>query len=169
MIVTLRILRKLAAAKLAQEKPGQTLQATALVHEVYLKLLHQKKAGWADRSHFYAFAAKLMRMILIDHAREAQTQKRGGPAEHVPLSADLAWIDIAGPEMLELNRALDELAELDPLKVQLIELRYFLGCTAEEAGEIAQVSKATVDRDLKFARGWLYRRLQPQAGPAAAV
>jgi DNA-directed RNA polymerase specialized sigma24 family protein len=86
---------------------------------------------------------------------------RGGKLERIPLSEDLAWVNIEGAEMLDLNRALDELGALDPTKVQLVELRYFLGCTAEETASVMRVSKATVDRDLKFVRSWLYRRIRP--------
>jgi RNA polymerase sigma factor (TIGR02999 family) len=137
------------------------VQATVLVHELYLRLLSQKKAEWDDRRHFYTFSAKVMRMILIDHARESQTQSRGGGYDRIPLSDDLAWVEIGSPELLDLNRALDELAALDARKVQLIELRYFLGCTAEETASLMQVSKSTIDRELKFIKSWLYRRIHP--------
>ena len=129
------------------------------MQELYLKLLNQKKASWEDRRHFYAFAACMMRMILIDHAREVQAQMRGGNQVRVPLSDDLAWVKIGSPEMLDLNRALDKLGTFDAEKVQLVELRYFLGCTSEETASLLQVSKATVDRDLKFIRGWLFRHM----------
>ena len=100
-------------------------------------------------------------MILIDHARGNQTQMRGGGSDRVPLSDDLPWVEIGSAELLDLNWALDELGAIDPYKVQLVELRYFLGCTAEETAELVQVSKATVDRDLKFIKSWLYRRIHP--------
>jgi RNA polymerase sigma factor (TIGR02999 family) len=154
-------LRQVAAAYVRRERNPDLIQGTALVHELYLRLLNQKKAAWEDRRHFYTFAAKVMRMILIDHARETQTQMRGGGLERIPLSDDLSWVNIDGPEMLDLNRALDELAVLDAEKVQLVELRYFLGCTAEETASVMEVSKATVDRDLKFIKSWLYRRIRP--------
>jgi RNA polymerase sigma factor (TIGR02999 family) len=154
-------LREVAAAYVRRERNPDMLQGTALVHELYLRLLNQKKAAWEDRRHFYTFAAKVMRMILIDHARENQAQMRGGNAERVPLSDDLAWVNIDSPELLDLNRALDELGVLDPRKVQLVELRYFLGCTAEETASLMDQSKATVDRELKFTRSWLYRRIRP--------
>jgi RNA polymerase sigma factor (TIGR02999 family) len=154
-------LREVAAAYIRRERSPDVLQATALVHELYLRLISQKKAEWEDRRHFYTFAAKIMRMILIDHARGNQSERRGGSAQRVPLSDDLPWVDIGSPELLDLNRALDELAELDAHKVQLVELRYFLGCTSEETAALTQVSKATVDRDLKFTRSWLYRRVYP--------
>jgi RNA polymerase sigma factor (TIGR02999 family) len=155
-------LREVAAAYVRRERNPDVLQATSLVHELYLRLLNQKKARWEDRQHFYTLAAKVMRMILIDHARGNQTQMRGGGMEHIPLSDDLPWVEVGSAELLDLNRALDELGKIDPNKVQLVELRYFLGCTAEETAELVQVSKATVDRDLKFVKSWLYRRIHPR-------
>jgi RNA polymerase sigma factor (TIGR02999 family) len=152
-------LRELAASYIRRERDPGVMQATSLVHEVYMRLLAQKQAGWEDRAHFFTFSAKIMRMILIDHARGAQAQRRGGGAEHVPLSDDIAWVGIGSSDMLELDQALEALALIDASKVQLVELRYFLGCTAEETAAIMKVSKATVDRDLKFTRGWLYRRI----------
>ena len=154
-------LRQVAAAYVRRERNPDMMQATALVHELYLRLLNQKKASWEDRRHFYTFSAKVMRMILIDHARQGQAQMRGGDLERVPLSDDLPWVNIGSAELLDLNRALDELASLDSYKVQLVELRYFLGCTAEETAEVMNVSKATVDRELKFIKSWLYRRIHP--------
>ncbi len=154
-------LREVAASYIRREKNPGVMQATSLVHELYLRLLGQKKTEWEDRSHFYTFSAKVMRMILIDHARGTQAQRRGGTAEHVPLNEDMAWVGLGTVEMIELNRALDALAQVDPEKVQMVELRYFLGCTAEETAALMKVSKATVDRDLKFARAWLYRRIEP--------
>jgi len=154
-------LREVAGAYVRRERNPDVLQATVLVHELYLRLLNQKKVIGEDRRHFYAFAAKVMRMILIDHARERQAQIRGGGYDRVPLSDDLVWVDIGSPELLDLNHALDELGALDAGKVQLVELRYFLGCTAEETADLMQVSKSTVDRDLRFAKSWLYRRLHP--------
>jgi RNA polymerase sigma factor (TIGR02999 family) len=161
-------LRQVAAAYVRRERNPDVLQGTALVHELYIRLLSQKKAAWEDRRHFYTFSARVMRLILIDHAREMQTQMRGGGQERVPLSDDLAWINIGSTEMLDLNRALDELGGLDASKVQMVELRYFLGCTAEETAELMQVSKATVDRELRFVKSWLYRRIGPGAVPGAA-
>src|SRR5579871_1468238 len=157
-------LRQVAAAYVRRERNPDVLQATALVHELYLRLLQQKKTEWADRRHFYAFAAKVMRMILIDHARGNQAEMRGGGLERVPLNDELPWVNIGSPELLDLNRALDELGELNAYKVQLVELRYFLGCTAEETADLVGASKATIDRELKFARSWLYRRVYP-GGP----
>jgi RNA polymerase sigma factor (TIGR02999 family) len=152
-------LRQIASAYIRRERNPGVLQATALVHEVYLRLVGQRKAEWADRAHFYTFAAKVMRMILTDHARSSDAQKRGGGAEHVPLNDQIPWIKIGDESMIELNRALDKLEAIDPKKVQLVELRFFLGCTAEETAEILQVSKSTVDREAKFAKSWLYRSI----------
>jgi RNA polymerase sigma factor (TIGR02999 family) len=154
-------LREVAAAYVRRERNPDVLQATALVHELYLRLLNQKKAAWEDRRHFYTFSAKVMRMILIDHARQGQAQMRGGDLQRVPLSDDLPWVNIGSAELLDLNRALEELAGLDSNKVQLVELRYFLGCTAEETAALMGVSKATVDRELKFIKSWLFRRIHP--------
>jgi RNA polymerase sigma factor (TIGR02999 family) len=162
-------LRQVAASYVRRERNPDVLQGTALVHELYLRLLNQKKAAWQDRRHFYTFSARVMRLILIDHAREQQAQMRGGGHERVPLSDDLAWVNIGSPEMLDLNHALDELAKLDAAKVQMVELRYFLGCTAEETAALLQVSKATVDRELRFIKSWLYKRIGPDSQPAGAV
>jgi RNA polymerase sigma factor (TIGR02999 family) len=154
-------LREVAAGYLRRERNPDVVQATVLVHELYLRLLNQKKAEWEDRRHFYTFSAKIMRMILIDYAREIQTQRRGSGLNRAPLSDDLAWVNMGSPELLDLNRALDELNALDPGKVQMVELRYFLGCTAEETAALMQLSKSTVDRELKFIKSWLYRRIHP--------
>jgi RNA polymerase sigma factor (TIGR02999 family) len=156
-------LRQVAAAYIRRERNPDLLQATALVHELYLKLLNQKKVAYNDRRHFYTFAAKVMRMILIDHARSNQAQMRGGGTVHVPLSEELSWVEVGSDELLELNRALDELNAIDPYKVQLVELRYFLGCTAEETAALVQSSKATIDREMRFIKSWLYRRLHPDS------
>lgn len=161
-------LRQVAAAYIRRERDPGLMQATSLVHELYLKLLNQKSASWEDRAHFYTFSAKAMRMILIDHARGSQAQRRGGGLQHVPLSEEIPWVEVGSPELIELGRALDALALIDPKKVELVELRYFLGCTAEETAALLKVSKATVDRDLKFIRTWLYRRMESGSGSSPA-
>jgi RNA polymerase sigma factor (TIGR02999 family) len=161
-------LRQIASSYIRRERDPGVMQATSLVHELYLRLLNQKKADWGDRAHFYTFSAKVMRMILIDHARGSQAQRRGGKAEHIPLSDDLPWVGIGSVELIELNRALDAFALIDESKVRLVELRYFLGCTAEETAELMNISKATVDRDLKYAKAWLYRRIAPDANEGFA-
>ena len=153
-------LRRIAASYVRGSVQPGALEATALVHELYLRLVNQKKADWADHAHFYAFSAKVMRMILIDHARGRLSQKRGGAAQHIPLNDQLPWVEIGNESMLDLNTALDELKDLDPSKVQLVELRYFLGCTVEETAKVMDVSVATVNRDLKFVRSWLFERIE---------
>jgi len=156
-------LHEVAAAYINRERHPGELQATVLVDEVCMRLINQKKADWADRAHFYTFAAKVMRMILTDHARSNHAQKRGSGMRHMPLNEQIPWVKIGSESLIDLNRALDELSAIDNRKVQLIELRCFLGCTAEETAAIMQVSKATVDRDLRFIKSWLYRRLYPEA------
>lgn len=154
-------LREVARAYIRRERQPDIFQATMLVNELYLRLVHQRKAGWEDRRHFYAFAARAMRLILIDNARSTQAAMHGGGATHVPLNEDIVWVGIGSPEMLDLNRALEQLEALDASKVRAIELRYFLGCTSEETAALMQVSKAKVDRDLRFARTWLFERVYP--------
>ncbi len=156
-------LRQMAASYIHREMNPDVVQATVLVHELYLRLLNQKKAAWDDRRHFYIFCARMMRMILIDNARENQIKMRGGNIKCVPLNEELLWVKIDSPELLDLNRALEELGALDQEKVKLVELRYFLGCTAEETAALMLVSKATVDRELKFIKGWLYQRMHSGA------
>ena len=153
-------LRQVAAAYVRREANPGLVQATVLVHELYLRLLNQRKAVGEDRRHFYTFSAKVMRMILIDHARENLSQRRGGDQVRVPFNSDLAWVSIGSPELLDLNRALDELSTLDPTKVEMVELRYFLGCTSAETAALMHVSKATVDRELRFIKSWLFQRLR---------
>lgn len=164
-------LRQVAAAYMGRERRNNVLQPTALVHELYFKLVQQKKVDWEDRRHFYIFAARAMRMILIDHARGQNAQSRGSGADSVPLTEALVWVEIGSPELIDLDRALEDLAGLDPRKVRLVEIRYFLGCSAEETAELLGISKATVDRELRFIKAWLFERLQPQqrADGAAAT
>jgi len=152
-------LRAVAASYLRLEPADHTLQPTALVHELYLKLLQQREADWENRARFYAFAATVMRRILVDHARGIKTCKRGVDHEHLPLSDYIPWIDVDSDDALDLDRALDDLESVDPRKVRLIELRYFLGCTVPECADLAGISRATAERDLTTARTWLYSRL----------
>lgn len=153
-------LRAMAGGLGRHERAESTVQATGLVHEAYLKLLQQKSLGWQDREHFFSFAAHVMRMILTDHARTRLAQKRGGAAVRVPLHDSMQWVSIEGEEMVDLNRALEDLEKLDARKVRIVELRYILGCTAEETADLLQLSKSTVDRDLQVARAWLFRHLK---------
>jgi RNA polymerase sigma factor (TIGR02999 family) len=147
-------LRKLAAQRLAQEKPGQTLQATALVHEAYLRLVgDENHRSWNDRGHFFAAAAQGMRRILVDNARRKRSKKRGEGLQKQPLEA------IAAPEIDEelvaLDEALQKLAEAEPIKARLVELRYFAGLTGEQAAQVLGISPATADRHWAYARAWL--------------
>lgn len=162
-------LRQVAAAYVRRERDQSNLQATLLVHELYLRLLSENRMALHDRQHFYTFAAKVMRLILIDHAREAHAEKRGGGIQHVPLSNDLPWVDVGSAEILQLNIALEELEKIDPYRVKLVELRYFLGCTSAETAALMERSKATVDRDLKFVRAWLFQRVSAKNVPALAA
>ncbi len=158
-------LRHIATGYVHREQNPDVFEPTVLVHELYLRLLQQRKPSWEDRRHFYTFCARMMRMILIDQARARGAQTRGAGLSRVPLSEDLAWVEIDSPELIDLDRALDQLQILDPQKVQLVELRYFLGCTAEETAEVMNISKATVDRELKFIKSWLFQRIH-SAGSA---
>ena len=126
---------------------------------MYLRLTQIRSVQIEDRRHFYAFAAQLMRLILIDHARQARAGKRPGSHARVPLHDEIAWVDATSDEMLELDIALNELEAVAERKVRILELRYFLGCTNEEAAQVLGVSRPTIDRDLEFAKAWLYRRL----------
>lgn len=158
-------LREVAAAYIRRERNPGVMQATSLVHELYLRLLAQERVEWKDRAHFYTFSSKIMRMILIDHARVNQAQRRGGQAEHIPLSDDLPWVGLNSPELIDLNTALDSLNQTDSALVKTLELRFFLGCSIEETAEIMSISETTVKRNIKFARTWLYRRIAPGSNP----
>jgi len=152
-------LHEVASSYLVSERPGHTLQATGLVHELFLRLIETQAVTYHDRSHFFTFAASVMRRILVDYARRSKSQKRGDGAQRVPLAEGLAWVDVQSADMLDLDAALDELAGLDEVKVQILELRYFLGATGEEAAEVLGVSKSTVDRAMRFSITWLHHRL----------
>lgn len=162
-------LRAIAAGYLRHESSSHTLQATGLVNEMYLRLTKIRRADFIDRHHFYAFAAQLMRLILIDHARQSHALKRPSPGFRVPFHEEIAWIDASNDDLLALDAALDQLEALDSRKVRVIELRYFLGCTNEEAAELLGVSRATVDRDLEFSKAWLHHKLADQISRAADV
>jgi len=162
-------LRAIATGYLHRGSAGNTLQATGLVNELYLKLVQVRGAALKDRRHFFTFAAQLMRMILVDYSRRAKALKRPSSAARVPLHEEMAWIDAAtSEEMLALNAALDELEALNERKVRVIELRFFLGCTNDEAADLLGVSRATIERDLEFTTAWLYRRLTGLSSRPAA-
>jgi RNA polymerase sigma factor (TIGR02999 family) len=154
-------LHTIAAGYLRHESRGHTLQATGLVNELYLRLASQRKLQLTDRRHFFTFAALLMRRILVDYARRSQAAKRPGASMRVPLHPGLAWVDASGEDVLTLDKALQELEILDERKVRVVDFRFFLGCSNEETAELLGVTRATVDRDLQFAKTWLYRRMQP--------
>jgi RNA polymerase sigma factor (TIGR02999 family) len=153
-------LRKLAAQRLAQEKPGQTLQATALVHEAYIRLVGPSGAGrFAGRRHFFTAAATCMRRILIERARRKRRRIHGGGRQRVDLEPDLVAVPERGEDLLALDNALEKFASFDPLKARLVELRYFAGLTGDQAAEILGISPSTADRHWIYARAWLRREL----------
>jgi RNA polymerase sigma factor (TIGR02999 family) len=150
-------MRRLAAGFLEGERTGHTLQPTALAHEAYLRLVG--KPGWHGRSHFMAVAARVMRGILVDHARRRKAQKRGGGQTPVPLDATLIAAGARPVAFDDLDRALADLARLSERQARVVELRYFGGMTIEETAEVLEVSPVTVKRDWATARAWLYREL----------
>jgi len=150
-------LRRLAAEKLAQEKPGQTLQATALVHEAYVRLVDVDQAQpWNSRGHFFAAAAEAMRRILVENARRKRGLKHGGACQRVNLDEVAPYAPEPADEILSLNEALDKLALEDPKKAELVKLRYFTGLSVQEAADVLGVSRATADRYWAYAKVWLY-------------
>lgn len=153
-------LRGIAEACLRRERPEHTLQPAAVVNEVFVDLLRLRRVALHDRGHFFTFAAQLIRRILIDSARKAKTEKRGVGWQRVPLDAELAWLGGERAESLDLSAALNDLAEFDPGKTRTIELHYFLGCTLDEIADILEVSKSTVERNLRFSLAWLGQRLR---------
>jgi RNA polymerase sigma factor (TIGR02999 family) len=161
-------LRKLAAQRLAHEKPGQTLQATALVHEAYLRLVDVKEAQhWNSRGHFFAAAAEAMRRILVDSARRQHSLKRGGRRQQVCLEDAPALSEQPADDLLALDEALTQLAEEDPVKAQLVKLRYFAGLSVEQTAEALGISRATADRYWAYAKVWLYQAVTGEAKPAS--
>ena len=165
--IVYRELHRLAHRFMAREKPGHTLQTSALVNEVYLRLVDVQGISWQARTHFFAVCAQMMRRILIDFARAHQYQKRTGKAIHVELDNTLDVANQPAVELVRLHDALDALAQIDPRKSQVVELRFFGGLTAEATAEVLKVSRETVLRDWKFARAWLRRELS-RAGSHAA-
>lgn len=154
-------LRRLAAAKMAAERPGHTLQPTALVHEAWLRLGGENSPGWEGRAHFFGAAAEAMRRILVDHARARQADRRGGAAPHqrvedleIPVTAN------SDDQLLATNDALEHFARVDPVKAELVKLRYFVGLTLEEVATAQGISLATAKRSWAYARAWLYREMQ---------
>lgn len=160
-------LRMVAGRYMRHEDAGHPLlRPTELINELFLDLLRLKRLAIEDRNHFFALSARLMRQILIKHARSRTAEKRGGRAENLPLDDELNWsgasLDVSRPEVLDLNSAMDELELYDESALRAVELRYFFGFTAEETAESLGVSKATVDRHIRFALSWLHSRLHSQ-------
>jgi RNA polymerase sigma factor (TIGR02999 family) len=161
-------LRRLAAQKLAQEKPGQTLQATALVHEAYLRLADGPQArGWNSRGHFFAAAAEAMRRILIDNARRKRRPKHGGDRTRLPLDPLALPVEGGPDDLIALDEALTELARQEPVKAELVKLRYFAGLSLEEAAACLGVSPVTAKRYWAVARAWLFAALSDDEGPGS--
>jgi RNA polymerase sigma factor (TIGR02999 family) len=164
-------LRKLAAAKLAQEKPGQTLEATALVHEAYVRLVGTPSEGaapeWEGRAHFFAAAAEAMRRILVDKARRKRRPKHGGGLPRV----DIALANIVSPmpdeDLLALDEAMTRLAAEDPVRARLVQLRFYAGLTNEEAAQVLGISGITAKRYWRYARAWLHREVRKGDDPSA--
>jgi RNA polymerase sigma factor (TIGR02999 family) len=156
-------LRKLAAQRLAQEKPGQTLQATALVHDAYLRLVDGKQAQrWDSRAHFFAAAAEAMRRILVEAARSKASFKRGGQLTRIELPEVIQPANVATVDLLALEEALQKLEQVHPEQAAIVKLRFFAGLGLEEAAEIAGVSRATAERRWAYARAWLFGQLYPE-------
>jgi len=156
-------LRRMAARYMRGERPGHTLQATALVHEAFLKLTEQN-ASWQNKAHFFGIASQVMRHILIDHARGRVRVKRGGAQQRILLDEGLLLTDALSEELLALDQALERLAKLDPRQAHIVELRFFGGLSVEEAAEVAGVSPKTVKRDWSLAKAWLYQELRTLHG-----
>ena len=156
-------LRKLAATKMANESPNQTLQPTALVHEAWLRLTGNENVKWNGRAHFFGAAAEAMRRILIDNARRKQALRHGGNKQRV----DIEDVEIAAPmkddELLAINAALEEFAKVDQQKAELVKLRYFVGLKIEESADILGISAPTARRWWNYARAWLYQKIQSDA------
>ena len=153
-------LHRLARRQMSRENKGHTLQATALIHEVYLRLVDFQKVQWQDRAHFFAVCARLMRRILVDFARSRDSLKRGGESKKLTLEEDLFASSGAPAQLLDLDDALLRLAKVDPRKSSVVELRFFGGLTVKETAEVLKVSPDTVMRDWSLARGWLLREME---------
>ena len=151
--------RALATSYMSREGFDHTFQPTALVNEVYLKLIDQKKTTWKSKSHFFAIGAKAMRRILVDHARAAKREKRGGAAQRVELHDDIALSPGRDEDVLAVHDALEKLAKLDPRQAKIVELRFFGGLTVDEVAEVLEVSKRTVESDWTMVRAWLRKEL----------
>jgi len=152
-------LRRLASQKMLQERPGQTLQATALVHEAYIRLVGSEDRNWSGRTHFFAAAAEAMRRILIENARRKQRLKRGVAQQRVDLDDACIAIEEPSEDVVALDEALAKLADEDSTKADLVKLRYFAGLTIEQAAQMLGISRATADRYWSYARAWLFHEM----------
>ncbi|MBN1973360.1 MAG: sigma-70 family RNA polymerase sigma factor [Sedimentisphaerales bacterium] len=152
-------LRHLAAQKMSQESPGQTLQATALVHEAYIRLVEVKDQNWNSRNHFFMAAAEAMRRILVENARRKQRLKRGGRHDRLTLYEASLTTDKQDIDMLALDEALAKLEEEDPEKASIVKLRYFVGLTTSQSAEILKISLPTANRHWSYAKSWLFREI----------
>lgn len=152
-------LKKLARKSLLNERTGNSMQPTALIHEAYLRLLDQRMPEWKNRAHFYGVAACLMRQILVEHARSRHAAKRGGKEKMVPFDEATVFARDRSEDLLSLDRALLELSSFDPRKGKILELHYFGGLSQEEVAEVLQISERTVRRDLRVAEAWLKSEL----------
>jgi RNA polymerase sigma-70 factor (ECF subfamily) len=148
---------------MASERPGQTIQTTALIHETYLRLVNIRQIKWQNRAHFFAMCARLMRRILIDFARSRRSKRRGGAMPQVEFEETLVVSSETGEDLLLLDDALNRLAKVDPRKSQVVELRFFGGLDVKETAEVMKVSVDTVIRDWKFAKVWLLRDLRGES------
>jgi RNA polymerase sigma factor (TIGR02999 family) len=155
-------LRKLAKSYLRRERPDHTLQATALVHEAYLRLIDQNQVTWQNRAHFFGIAAQMMRRILVNHAEARRADKRGGGAQKLSLDEAIDLAEDRAVDLIALDDALKALAEFDPQQARIVELRYFGGLSIEETAEVVGVSPATVKREWSTAKMWLHRELSKQ-------
>lgn len=165
MPVVYKELQRLAHHHLRRENGGHTLQTTALVHEVYLRLCGHREFRWEERSHFFAVAARMMRRILVDYARRRGSEKRGGSATRTSLEGVLVIPVQGGVDLVALNNALEQLQALDSRKCQVVEMRFFVGLSAKEIAAALGTTEATVRRDWTIAKAWLYRYLEGKAGP----
>ncbi|MGO9433698.1 MAG: sigma-70 family RNA polymerase sigma factor [Terracidiphilus sp.] len=161
-------LRRLAGSYMRRERTDHTLQATALVHEAYLKLVEQRSVDWQSRAHFFGVAAQLMRRILVDHARGHSRQKRGGEQVKVPLDEVFVFAERQADEVLAVNDSLEALAKIDPRQARVVELRFFGGLSVEEAADVLGVSPKTVKREWSVAKAWLTADLKQRHGIDAA-
>jgi RNA polymerase sigma factor (TIGR02999 family) len=152
-------LRRRAAAYLRRERRDHTLQPTALVHEAYVRLVEQHGVSWQGRAHFFGLAARMMRRVLVDHARRRGADRRGGGGVRVTLDGQTPAVEPVDVDLVLLDQALDELATLDRRQERIVELRYFGGLSENEVAELLSISRATVTRDWQTARFWLYRRM----------